>query len=326
VVNEARNFIVSSSPHIKDEGTISKAMRDVFIALIPVTLVAIYFFRLYAVFFIAVCLVTAILTELLFRNLMNRKARPGDWSALLTGLFVALLFPASTPWWQGVLATFLAVGVAKELVGGLGWNRFNPALFGRVALILLAPLFAFVYSWFEPLNVYFGPIDVMTQATPLAMMKMGLEMPPLGQLFLAFPGGAMSEVSPLAILIGAAYLLYKKHISWRIPVSILATVVVLTLLSGGNPLYHLVTGGLLLGSFFMATDWVTSPFTEKGKIIFGITIGVLIVIFRVGFSITEGVAYSILIMNFFVPYIERKTSRSHFGKIKAVPVPMAEQK
>ncbi len=326
MVSDAQKLVVSSSPHIKDEGTVSKAMRDVFIALIPITLVAIYFWQFYAVFLIAVCLITAVLTELLFRKIMNKQPNIGNWSALLTGLFVALLFPATTAWWKPMIATFIAVGIARELMGGLGWNRFNPALFGRVSLIVLAPLFAFVDGWFAPLAVNFGSVDVMTQATPLAMLHMGVEMPALGQLFLAFPGGAMSEQSPLALLIGAAYLFFRGHINWRIPVSILVTVAVLTLIAGQNPLYHLFTGGMMIGAFFMATDWVSSPFTDKGKLIFGVGIGVLIVIFRLALPPTEGVAFSILIMNAFVPMIEKATSRPQFGKIKAVAVPMADKK
>ncbi len=325
-MNEMKKFIATPSPHIKSDETVSKAMRDVFIALLPVTLVAIYFFQAYAVLTVAVCLITAALTELLFRKLMNKKPTLYDWSALLTGLFVAMLFQATTPWYKAALATFIAVGIAKELAGGLGWNRFNPALFGRVALVILAPAYAYVNQWFQPLHINLGPLDTITQATPLAMMRAGMEMPSVAELFVAFPAGALSEVSPLALLIGAAYLFYKKHISWQIPVSILATVIVLTLVTGENPVYHLVTGGIMIGAFFMATDWVSSPFTNKGKIIFGICIGILIVVFRVGFLIPEGVAFAILIMNAFVPMIERMTSRSHFGKIKAVPVPMAEDK
>ena len=320
-----QKFVVTPSPHIKSEDTVTKAMRDVFIALMPVTLVSIYFFRFYAVLTIAVCLVTAVLTELLFKKLMHKQPQLHDWSALLTGLFVALLFQATTPWYKAALATFIAVGIAKELAGGLGWNRFNPALFGRVALVILAPLYAYVNQWFKPLHINLGMIDTITQATPLAMLRAGLPMPSIGELFVAFPAGALSEVSPLALLIGAAYLFYKGHIGWRIPVSIIGTVIVLTLITGENPLYHLVTGGLVIGAFFMATDWVSSPFTDKGKIIFGIAIGALVVIFRVGFLITEGVAFAILIMNAFVPMIERATSRPQFGKIKAVAVPMAEK-
>jgi Na+-translocating ferredoxin:NAD+ oxidoreductase subunit D len=327
-VSAKDKLVFSASPHLKDKGTVSTAMRDVFIALLPITAAAIYFFRWYAVFTIAVALTTAVLTELLFRKLMNRKPSLSDWSALVTGLFVALLFAATASWWTVVIATFLAVGVAKELMGGLGWNLFNPALFGRVAVILLAPVLAYVNGWLAPASVNLGPVDSITQATPLAMLHMmdPTALPSIGRLFTGFPAGAMSEVSPLLILIGAGYLFYRGHISWRIPAAILGTVVVLTAILGQNPVYHLVTGGIMIGAFFMATDWVTSPFTDRGKLIFGIGIGVLIVIFRLGLPPTEGVAFSILIMNAFVPLIERKTARPQFGHIKAVAVPMAETK
>ena len=325
-MSTTEKLVFSSSPHLKDKGTVSTAMRDVFIALLPVTAAAIYFFRLYAVFIIAVSLITAVLTELLFRRVMNKKPSLNDWSALVTGLFVALLFPATTPWWTVVIATFLAVGIAKELMGGLGWNLFNPALFGRVAVILLAPWLAYVSGWFAPLGVNFGPVDALTQATPLAMLHMGAaEMPAVSRLFVGFPAGALSEVSPLLVLIGAAYLFYRGHITWRIPASILATVLVLTAILGQNPIYHISTGGMMIGAFFMATDWVTSPFTDRGKIIFGIGIGILIVIFRIALAPTEGVAFAILIMNAFVPLLNRKTARPQFGHIKAVAVPMAEK-
>jgi Na+-translocating ferredoxin:NAD+ oxidoreductase subunit D len=326
-VSTTEKLVFSSSPHLKDKGTVSTGMRDVFIALLPVAAAAIYFFRLYAVFTIAVSLITAVLTELLFRRAMNRKPSLHDWSALVTGLFVALLFPASAAWWTVVIATFLAVGVAKELMGGLGWNLFNPALFGRVAVILLGPWLVYVNRWFAPLSVNLGPIDSLTQATPLAMLNMGAaELPSLGRLFVGYPAGALSEVSPLLVLIGAGYLFYRGHISERIPVSILGTVVVLTAILGQNPIYHICTGGIMIGAFFMATDWVTSPFTSRGKLIFGVGIGVLIVVFRLGLPPTEGVAFSILIMNAFVPLLDRKTARAQFGKVKAMAVPMAQTK
>jgi len=314
VVSDTQKLIISPSPHLKAKDTVGSAMRDVFIALLPVVAVAIYFYHVYAAFLIGVCLVTAVLTELLFRKLSGKKPTLHDWSALLTGLFVALLFTATTPWWKAAIATFIAVGIAKELMGGLGWNRFNPALFGRVAMILLAPIFAFVDDWFAPLATYMGSVDVATQATPLAMLNAGMEMPPLGQLFAAFPGGALSEVSPLALLIGAAYLFYRKHITWHIPAAMIVTVAVLTLIAGENPLYHLFTGGMMIGAFFMATDWVTSPFTDRGKLLFGACIGILVVIFRVGLSPTEGVAFSILIMNAFVPLIDKAMKRPSFSE------------
>ncbi len=324
-MNEKKKLVVSSAPHLRDEGTVGKAMRDVFVALIPVSLVSIYFFQWYAVFLIGVCLVTAVLTEILFRKMLKKEPTLHDWSALVTGLFVALLFPATTPWWKAAIATFIGVGVAKELMGGLGRNRFNPALFGRVSLIILAPIIAFVDQQFSALYLNLGRIDVITQATPLAMLHQGMEMPGYGELFFAFPGGALGETSPFFLLVGAAYLFYKGHIGWRIPVSILGTVVVLTFFLGENPLHHLLVGSLALGAFFMATDWVTSPFTNKGKVIFGIAIGFLVILFRVGLAPTEGVAFAILIMNGFVPMIENMTARAQFGKVrKAVPVSSGE--
>lgn len=313
MVNNTQGLIFSSAPHLKDNMTTSTAMRDVFLALMPVTLVAIYFFKAYAVTLIAACLITAVLTETVFRRIMNKKPSLKDGSALLTGLFVALLMPPTAAWWTAAFATFIAIGVAKELMGGLGWNLFNPALFGRVSIIVLAPFLPFLNATYLPWG-----IDVVSTATPLALLKQGMAMPGYGQLFLAFPGGSLSETSALAILIGGAYLLYRKHITWHIPVSILATVFVLTLVAGQNPLYHMLTGGLLLGAFFMATDWVTSPITSKGEVIFGIAIGLLIFLFRVLLPPTEGVAFAILIMNPFVPLIDNVTRRASFSEPKAI--------
>lgn len=323
-----QNLVFTPAPHLKLETTVSQAMRDVILALIPVCLVAIYFFKLYAVFMMAICLVTAVVTEVVFRKAMGKEPSLGDFSALLTGLLVALCFPANTAWWMAALATFIAVGIAKEAMGGLGWNRFNPALFGRVAIIVLAPIIMLLGTNFFPLTANLGSIDVMTRATPLAMLKQGTEMSSMLELFFAYPGGAMSEVSPFALLLGAAYLFYRGHIKWHIPVSILGTVAVLALVTGQNPLYHLFMGGIFLGAFFMATDWVTCPITSKGRIIFGVAIGVLIMVFRLALAPTEGVAFSILIMNAFVPFIDRVTKRVSYiepGKPRrAVSVPDQE--
>lgn len=311
------NTFDAAGPHLKAKTTTANAMRDVLIALIPISLVSIFFFKAYAVFLISVCLVTAVLTELLFRHYMNKKPTLHDGSALVTGLLVAMCFSATTSWWRGALATFIAVGLAKELMGGLGWNRFNPALFGRVAIILLAPWFVALNASLSPWSLNLGPVDVMTHATPLAMLQQGMLLPSYFTLFLGFPGGAMSEASVAAVLIGAAYLFYRRLINWRIPAAMLGTVFILTLALGKDPVYHLLTGGLMLGSFFMATDWVTSPINNRGKVVFGVCIGVLIVVFRVILAPTEGVAFSILIMNAFVPTIERFTRARTFGHMKA---------
>ncbi|MCR3922386.1 MAG: RnfABCDGE type electron transport complex subunit D, partial [Firmicutes bacterium] len=191
-------LVFSPAPHLKNKAaTVADAMRDVIVALIPISLVSIYFFRFYAVFLIVVCMATAALTEVLFRAYLKKKPTLKDGSALLTGLLVALCFSPTTLWWTAALSTFIAVGVAKELMGGLGWNRFNPALFGRVAIIVLAPWLVYISGYFSHLAVDFGSIDAMSQATPLAMLQSGMQMPSLGSMFVAFPGGALSETSAL---------------------------------------------------------------------------------------------------------------------------------
>ena len=313
------NLVVTPPPHLKVKATVSEAMRDVAIALVPVSIVSIIFFQLYAVLLIAVCVGTAALTEVIFRRAMKKQPTLHDYSAVLTGLFVALLFSPTAAWWSAVLATFIAVGIAKELMGGLGWNLFNPALFGRVAIIVLAPWFAFLNRDLAALSWNLGGLDAVAQATPLALLQQGATMPSYMSMFLGYPGGALAETSALALLIGAAYLIYKRHITWHIPVSILGVVVVLTVLSVQDPIYHLLSGGLLLGAFYMATDWVTSPINVKGKIVFGVGIGVLVVLFRLALAPTEGVAFSILIMNAFVPLIERVTKRASFSEPKPSP-------
>jgi len=305
-------LINTPGPHLKAEESVSRAMLDVIIALVPVSIVALVFYGWYALFTIGVCVLTAIITELAFRKAMGKPPSISDCSAILTGLLVALCFPATVVWWKVAIATFVAVGIVKELMGGLGWNIFNPALLGRVSVILVPAFFGWLNVHLGGLQPYLGTVDVTTQATPLALLHMG-EVPfGYGELIAAFPGGAMGEVSPLALLIGAAYLLYKKHIDWRIPVSIIVTAFVLSILVGANPLQYVLIGGIFLGAFFMATDWVTSPMTDKGKLIFGIAIGVLIVVFR-SIGPVEGVAFSILIMNAFVPLIDKATRRPSFS-------------
>jgi len=318
-VDKELQLTVAPSPHLRSPDTVSGAMRDVIIALLPVTLVSIYWYKWHAIFLVLVCLAAAALTEILFRKVMKKPVTLNDGSAMVTGLLVALCFGPGTAWWTAALATFIGIGVAKELMGGLGWNRFNPALFGRLSVILIVPLFQYVTAAFTGMRPFIGTIDVATQATPLAMMKQGLYsgMPSLGQIFLAHPGGALGETSALALLLGGGYLLYKKHIDWHIPVSIIGTVAVMALLFGKNPLYHILVGGVLLGAIFMATDWVTSPVTPKGKIIFGICIGVLLMLFRLVLAPTEGTAFSILFMNAFVPFIDRLTKRPKFGEVPA---------
>ncbi len=311
-------FTVTDPPHLASGETVPRAMMDVLIALIPVTLVSVWFFRLNAVFLIAVCTATAVLADLAVRRFRGGKSVPVDGSAVVTGVLVALLFGPLTGWWIGMLATILAVVVAKELGGGLGLNRFNPAAFGRVAVILLAPVTVFLNQHLAAVRVLFpmaGEVsDAVTGATPLALLKQGMLDVEHLRLLIGYPGGALAETSALALLVGGAYLIYRQHITWHVPASMIATVAVLTTVLGHDPVKHVLTGGLLLGAFFMATDWVTSPITDTGRIMSGIGIGVLVVVFRIGLGPTEGVAFSILIMNAFVPIIDQLTRRKVFGQ------------
>lgn len=307
-MSQSGKLPVSAAPYLKEDISISTAMRDVMIALVPITLVAVYFYRAYAVLMVAVCMITAALTEVVFRKIRGKKATLHDGSALLTGLFVALLYQATASPVSAMLATVLAVGVAKELSGGLGMNRFNPALFGRVCMIFLAPLLAGLTMGSPSL----GTVDVVSQASPLALLGGGMQMPGYLTMFTAFPGGALSESSPLALLAGGAYLYYRGHIRLRVPLTIFATVAVLALLTGQDPIYHLLSGGLMIGAIFMATDWVTAPITVSGRMIFAVCIGALVMAFRVFLPPTEGVAFSILIMNAFVPIIDRATRHYAF--------------
>ncbi len=311
---------VTSSPHLRSKDVVRSAMLDVIIALIPISAVAIYIFGVNAIFTIAVCLITAQLTDWAFKAMLGRKSAGFDGSALVTGLLIALCFSVETSWWTLIVATVIGVGVAKELMGGIGWNLFNPALFGRVSGILFAGLFFNQLNIsFAPLGFQAAPVEVVTQATPLALIKMGAELPSIGQMFVANQGGGLAEVSPLALIIGAVYLLVRGHIKWHIPVSIIVTVFFIGLIFQGPEMaiYQLLAGGLMLGALFMATDWVTSPVTPKGMLIFGVAIGILIMVFRLFLSPTEGTAFSILIMNAFVPTIDRLTKRPVFG---AAPV------
>ncbi len=310
----------NTSPHLRSKNTVPQAMYDVIIALLPISAVAVYIFGINAVFTIAVSLVAATLTDLVFRKILGRWNTPFDGSALVTGLLIALTFSVETSWWTLVIANVIGIGIAKELMGGIGFNLFNPALFGRVSAILFAGLFFNqVNTTFAPLSYQAGPVDVVTQATPLALLKMGAEMPPMTQMFVANQGGGLAEVSPLALLIGGVYLFIRGHIKWHIPVSIIGTVLLIGLIFRGPELavYHILAGGLMIGALYMATDWVSSPVTPKGMIIFGVAIGILIMVFRLALSPTEGTAFAILIMNAFVPMIDRLTKRPVFGEAPA---------
>ncbi len=307
----------ASSPHLKGPDTIALSMRDVLIALAPVVIAALVAWLYSALFIMAVCVATAAGSELLMRALRKKKATLNDGSAMLTGLFVALLMPPTISWAHAVIATFIAVALVKELMGGLGKNIFNPALFGFAFVILASGLLT---PWTKFLGNVPAAFNGVTSATPLALLKMGTAGtagPSYMGLFFGYHGGAISEVGALWVLLGGGYLLYKKTIRATIPVAILVTVAAVSAIVGKDPLYAILAGGVMLGAFFMATDWVTSPMTNTGQILFGVLIGVAIVMIRTYAAPTGAVAYSILLGNAFVPLLDKLFVPKKFGAVAA---------
>ena len=320
------NLIISPSPHVHSGDTVSNKMIGVFIALIPAYLAGLYFFGLGAL----IISLTAILSCVAFEYLIQRFILKGsititDGSAALTGILLAFNLPTNLPVWQVVIGSFVAIGIAKMSFGGLGNNPFNPALVARVFLLISFP--AQMTSWPKPIPWNPSYLDAVTAATPLAILKGQFsEVPSTLDLFIGNVGGSMGEVSALALLIGFAYLLIRKIITWHIPVSILVTVALFTAILHfanpdayiGTPVYHLLTGGLMLGAIYMATDYVTSPMTSRGMLIFGVGIGVITVIIRVFGAYPEGVSFAILIMNAFTPLINKYVKPTRFGEVKRV--------
>jgi Na+-translocating ferredoxin:NAD+ oxidoreductase subunit D len=318
---EEQLLAISSSPHIESDETIPKIMRGVVIALIPAMLSAVIFFGVKALLLIVTCAATCVLTEYVFQRVRNREVTINDWSAVITGILLAMVLSPDFSLLSAVLGSVVAIGLGKHVFGGLGQNIFNPALVGRAFLQATYPvaMTTWIGPWARPF-FSFGPPDATTAATPLALMKFEQTLTPYWKLLLGNIGGCLGETSALAILLGGAYLLYKKYIDWRIPASYLGTVAVfgaiLWLVDPNqypDPLFHLLAGGLMLGAWFMATDMVTSPITPLGSWIFGAGAGLLVIIIRLFGGLPEGVMYSILIMNSVTPLINRYTRPKVFG-------------
>ena len=323
----SKTIAVEPSPHLHLNITIADAMGDVIIALVPITFVASFVFGFGSLLVLATCMAGAVMGEVFARKIKGEKPSINDGTALVTGLLLALTLPP-TAWWAVVplytIGGFLSTAVFRELMGGLGLNRFNPALLarlflliGRTSLVYLAPFLLRFSPHFEPWLLELEVVDAVSKATPLIAAVHGLSTPGYINIFLVHEGGALGETSVLALLLGAAYLFYRGHITWHIPASILGTIFILTAVLGESPLFHTLAGGAILGAFFMATDWATSPVTGKGKVVFGVGIGILVVIFRLYAAQywvpVGGIAFSILIMNAFVPAIDRLTKRIKFG-------------
>lgn len=316
---------VETSPHIRSEETIPKIMWTVILTLLPATLVGIYLFGLPAVKVIVISLFASVAVEALSQKIMGRPLTCLDGSAALTGLLLALNLPPSSPWWMVIVGALVSIIVGKQIYGGLGHNPFNPVLVGRVVLLISWPVQ--MTTWHAPASLFSG-LDAISKATPLGILKTdGIEALSefhLPDLFVGNIGGCIGEVSVVALLLGAAYLLINKIISLHCPVSFISTVFIFTGIFWlhdptvfANPFFHILSGGLFLGAFFMATDYVTTPTTIKGQILFGVGCGLLTCIIRMWGNFPEGVSFAILFMNACTPLIDRYIKPTAFGKIKA---------
>lgn len=309
------NMIVSVNPHIYAKDTTQTIMRDVLIALFPAVIASIVFFGVKALLVEVVCVAVAMGCEWAFEKITKKPITIMDLSAAVTGLILALNLPVDIPIWQAMFGSFVAIIVVKQFFGGIGQNFANPAITARV--IMLVAFSGAMTTWHNPAFAGFAA-DATTAATPLAVLS-GAEgqLPTLLQMFLGARGGSMGETSCLALLLGGAYLIYRKVISWHTPVAFIGTVLVLTALLGKDPLYQMMAGGLFLGAIFMATDYTTSPPTPAGKLIFGVGCGLITVLIRVWGNYPEGVSFSILLMNILNPYICEWTKTKPFGGVQA---------
>jgi len=312
---ESSKIIVSTSPHIKSKETVPKIMLSVIIALLPAVIFSIYMFGTYVLLMYIVSIATALISEYIVVKLRKRPFTLNDLSALVTGILLVMVLPPRFPIYGVIIGVFIGIVVGKQIFGGLGYNIFNPALIGRAFLAAAYPVH--ITTWIAP---KIGKISAVTGATPLAAMKFSGIVTSNLQLFLGTIGGSAGETSALLLLIGSIYLFIKRYIKWQIPVSIFITVALLgeifhliNPVRYPGPLFHLLSGGLMIGALYMATDMVTSPLTGKGCVIFGIGIGILVIIIRLFGGLPEGVMYSILFMNAFVPLINRLAKPRIFG-------------
>lgn len=313
------NTVISSSPHVRSGASVSRIMLDVVIALIPAAIAAVYYFKWNAVIPIVIAVGTAVVTEALIQLLTKKKVTVTDWSAVITGLLVAFNLPPTSieQWYLPFIGSMFAIAIVKQVFGGLGHNFMNPAAAARVFLV--TSFGVQMTAWVNP-----AAVDAVSNATPLAIIK-GLSTDPLPSvtnMLIGNHGGCLGETCAIALIIGGIYLLVRKVITWHVPVMFIGTVGILTFVFGpdglftGNVVYHLLGGGLLLGSIYMATDYVTSPVSPVGKIIMGVGCGVIVVVIRLLGGMAEGVAFSIILMNVVTPLIDRWTRPRIYGEVK----------
>lgn len=330
-------FTISGSPHVHGDESTKKVMYGVVIAMIPAVLVGVYYFGLDAVRVLLLAVAASLFFEWLIQKyLIKGPLTIKDGSALVTGILVALNVPSNLPGWMVIIGALVAIGMAKMSFGGLGKNVFNPALVARVFLLVSFPVQ--MTSWPKPTPITDGLVDVITGPTPLGIVKEGLgngqtmsqlstELPSYTQDMVGNIGGSLGEVSALALILGGVYMLWRKIITWHIPVSVLATVAIFSGIFWGfdpehyaDPMFHMLTGGLMLGAIYMATDMVTSPMTKSGQLVFGFGVGLLTILIRMWGAYPEGVSFAILIMNAVVPLINKGFKPRRFGVKPGVEV------
>ena len=304
-------MIVSFSPHIRDKITTNRIMIDVLIALFPAFVASIWIFGPRAALVTCVCVVSCVVFEWVYQKALKKPITINDYSACVTGVLLAYNLPVTIPIWQAIFGCAIAIILVKQLFGGIGKNFANPALTARVVMFL---------AFSTTMTTWVQLPDAVSAATPLMLMARGeLEsLPSLWNMIIGTRGGCLGETSSIALLAGGIYLLYRRIITWHAPVTFIATTFILSLLLGDTSLslYHLFGGGLILGAFFMATDYPTTPQTSKGRIIFGIGCGIFTVIIRLYGNYPEGVSFAILFMNMLVPYINKFTLTKPLGGVK----------
>jgi electron transport complex protein RnfD len=335
VSNKDPKLLLFHAPLLRQDMTTPKAMRDVIYALLPATGAALWYFGISAVLVLGASIIGAVLAEWVFAARAVRGQSLKDGTGILTGLLLGLTLPPGLPMWMAFLGGFASISLGKVIWGGLGHNLFNPALLGRAFLLATFPIamttwvpatpesFFEIYSSNLALPFMQAQVDAMSAATPLGLLKFQQEVTPLSDLAFGKIGGSLGETSGVLLLLGGIYLWLRRDLDWRIPVSILLTVIVfsavLTMFNSErfpDPLFSVFSGGLLLGAIYMATDPVTSPITPKGAWIFGIGVGVLVMLIRVFGGLPEGVMYAILLMNAATPLIDRYTQPRVFGRQK----------
>ncbi len=296
-MKQVKLFEVSSSPHTRDGESVNKIMWSVVIALMPAVIAALSFFGANALKLMSASVISAVVTEYVIRKARRRDTTIGDGSAVITGILLAFVVPPTLPVWMIVIGASLAIFLSKELFGGLGMNIFNPALAGRA--ILMASFPQAMTTWISP--------DGVSCATPLAIIKEGMDvaLPSSYDAFIGNIGGCLGETSALAIIVGGLFLIFRRIIKVEVPLVYIGTVFILSYFFGRDPLYEILVGGVMLGAFFMITDMVTTPITKSGNMVFAAGCGILTVVIRNFGGYPEGVCYSILIMNAFVPLIDR---------------------